>query len=73
MGFQLSLFIHFYSSIVDQLFFFVTEETLTAEVESWTTGEELALWVLRFRYSLHIISFILKTLPENCKYCYVKH
>ncbi|XP_072568888.1 unconventional myosin-XVB [Paramormyrops kingsleyae] len=25
------------------------EETLTAEVESWTTGEQLALWVLRFR------------------------
>lgn len=28
-----------------------SDETLTTEVESWTTGEQLASWLLSFRYS----------------------
>ena len=28
------------------------DEKLTTQVESWTTGEQLASWLLHFRYSL---------------------
>lgn len=30
---------------------FFSDEKLTTEVESWTTGEQLASWLLHFRYS----------------------
>lgn len=30
--------------------YFRSDENLTTEVESWTTGEQLAAWLLHYRY-----------------------
>lgn len=30
---------------------FISDEKFTSEVESWTTGEQLASWILYFRYT----------------------
>lgn len=39
----------FISTICLITFFFLSDETLTSEVESWTTGEQLASWLLLCR------------------------
>lgn len=36
------------------ILYFLPDETLTSEVESWTTGEQLASWLLQYRYEFSL-------------------
>lgn len=46
--------------------FFLSDEMLMSEVESWTTGEQLASWVLLSRYvSSHVVRLHAFNVPQH--------
>lgn len=43
------------ASITFSFLFLLSDETLTSEVESWTTGEQLASWLLLHRWGFFLV------------------